>query len=260
MNTISHFVTDGNSYEAVYKPTKRPNLKEVAELWFGENDFGKTNKEVETYFWNKIQDLNQVWLDSNRTDFSVYTHPDYMYEVILCFYPSTKMCICNYINWSKGKDINPETDTVFELYPGVGLTMLFLALEGYKNLEYYNDNQDQIDLTNKLFDLYGFPRPVNNPNWREKKYDIMMGFEVIEHFKEPMDIMKDMLSSCKKYYIEATGFKVNHYTGHFDEYIIDGNKVSNMQVPPYMRKLLKEENFQRVFMGYNAKPRIWIKN
>lgn len=234
-------------------------LKDTSSLIFPELS-GKSNSELFDYFQIQSDLLKQKWNDSNQTDFSIYKDPEYISEGFISFYKVSTMSIGKLKLWIKQHNINPVEHTLFEIYNGIGITTLHLVNLGF-NVEFFNDNEDQLRVMETLFNYYQLPMPKNNPNWKEKKYDFVVSLEVIEHFKEPLIIAQDLVNCINDggYYVEATGFGDSSYPGHFKEYIVDNELVDGRKAANKVATLLRQNNLKKILIGFQKKPRIWKK-
>lgn len=243
-----------------------------------------TNFENYTDLEDKMFDvknrLHGQWVTSATSDFSVYNDPEYVYEGIHC-YEKSKSCVAgavrffgkeapgNVVNghmidvkttegiWYSGKPL-VELE-ILDVYNGVGLTTAQLALSGCLFVESFNDCEAQVQFMHATTKHLGVPRILNHTTMPKKKYDVVMSFEVLEHYPRPLEHVRLLLELTKPggYVAESSGFNgSSENIGHFDVYDIDGKEVGYRQA----RRLVTAEfkkHFERVHRGFNSMPVIW---
>lgn len=229
----------------------------------------RTNKEAMAFVRPMSDELKQRWNDSNQTDFTIYSDPTYVAEGFISFYEVSVECHRVIGRWAQNgmkglgdfEPFDPKTKTFFDLYNGIGLGTLHLVALGF-DVTIHNDNPDQVAAMQKLFDYYDLEMPkVIGEEWRDQKFDIVSAFEVIEHFKDPIQITRD-LAGCVKVggmLFESTGFAVGTYPGHFTQYNIGERVVTGLQASKAVSKTFKEEGLTKLFSGFSGKPRVWKK-
>jgi len=238
--------------------TKFYQIKEIAPILFPEMA-GKTNAELLEFCQEHSDRLRARWNDSGQTDFGIYQDPSYIFESMVSFYQVSKLCLAQFKTYLRQQNIDPKGKTYFELYNGIGINALTLTELGF-DVVIHNDAAGQVESMLKLFKYYKLKAPkIVDSDWRKKQYDYVAAFEVLEHFKDPIEIARDLLKSVKPggCLVESTGFKISEYPGHFHTYIINGQEIGGRQAATKVSKLYKQEGFEKIFDGYNRKPRIW---
>lgn len=229
----------------------------------------KTNKEAMAFIRPMSDALRTRWNDSGQTDFTIYQDPMYVAEGFISFYEVSHECHKVIGKWAQDgmaglgdfEPFDPSTKTFFDLYNGIGLGTMHLVAMGF-DVTIHNDNPEQVATMAKLFNHYGLKMPkVIGEEWREKKFDIVSSFEVAEHFKNPVQITRDLARCIKSggMYFESTGFAVGTYPGHFLEYHIDGKTVDGRRASKAVVKALQEEGLTKLYTGFSCKPRVWRK-
>lgn len=234
-------------------------LKETIGIIFPELAGLPTNKAVMDTIMPYSNVLTERWNSSNQTDFSIYSDPLYLYEAFVSFYQVSILCAGKLRKWVNGNGVDPRKYTYFDLYNGIGLGTLHLVQMGY-NVSVHNDNPAQIEAMLKLFAHYKLKPPtIVDETWRKNKYDFVSAFEVVEHYKEPIQITKDLLACVNKggFYVESTGFQVPTYPGHFHTYNVNGETMDGRAASRQVAKTIRDAGFKKIFIGFNKKPRIW---
>jgi hypothetical protein len=227
------------------------SMKNMYNIIFNEM---KTNNEIIEVCKEKIKYLEEKWKSSNRTDFSIYTHENYLYDMFICWNYFSKFSIGGMLNYFRKNILNYKDLEYFDDYNGTGMTTLPLIKEGLKTY-FYNDNSNQSNTFQLLCDKLNFIR--SEYDYSAKIYDVYISLEVIEHYKEPFLYLQKIMNKTKKdsYLVYATTFK-SEYLGHFDSYIYEGNVIEPKKMNRTINNYLKE-NFDLLFIGFNGLPKIY---
>lgn len=243
-------------------------FKELLEAVFGTQFQSMKQIEIISYLLSKSKTLEEIWKKSNYTDFSIYQHPDYIYDMFVCYHFVSKASITNMLSYFKKNNITYTDFTYLDDYNGVGLTTLHLLNEiKAKNIFFFNNNQEQISTFKKLCEKYKFDFPANEYDSCDSsnKYDVVISLETAEHYKEPLEYAKQLVKKTNKYLIYSSGFN-KLFPGHFptytiqDEYVLFSKKreVSIKTAGRIVNKYLKD-NLDLVYKGWNGKPTIYRK-
>lgn len=195
-------------------------LRDFITTLFGNEFTNMPTEEVISVFKSKSDKLEKIWHNSNFTDFSIYRHPDYIYDMFTCYHYISRNSIINMQKFFKKIGADYKNFTYLDHYNGIGLTTLHLLNDIQSdNITFFNDNPEQISTFNKLCKSYNFDLPKNE-NDTESKYDVVISFECAEHYKEPIEYVKNLFNKTNKYLVYSSGFK-EVYPGHFPDYIIN---------------------------------------
>lgn len=227
------------------------------------NSFFKTSLSKRSLLdecYRRQKKLLKQWLDSGRTDFSVYDTEDYTWDCVLSYFCVSNRCLTNgerffrYFDIPKGKAL--------DVFNGIGLSTIHANLAGFK-CDAVSANAMQQDfaqhsakrILGKQLRIFSSLQDI-----RSASYDVVMSFEVLEHFKDPTEHVAELLRILKPggYLIESTGFQHADHIGHFDTYTINGKQFSNREAATQTRKAL-EQHCTKLMVGYDKKPRIWVK-
>lgn len=239
----------------------------------------KSYKELESKMFLEKARLHGQWLKSRCADYSVYDDLQYIYEAIHCF-EKTRSCTAGTIAYFKGqKQSNVSYDDtgrrlwttrgdtfqkasaeleMIDVYNGNGLTTIHLALNGY-NVQSFNTCIPQIEyMQHAARDLVG--REITNYTvLPDKQYDVVLSFEVLEHYSDPIVHLEELIKLTKPggYLAESTGFNgSSENIGHFETYKIGGIEVPFREARRITTRKM-QEHFTLVYDGYNRMPKIW---
>lgn len=231
----------------------------------------KTYADLEEKMFSEKARIHKQWVDSGCTDFTVYDDPEYVYEGIHCF-EKTRACCGGMVHWFKGntqsylgkimgeKYSGPDYRTLetLDVYNGIGLTTMHVARNGF-NVESFNDCVPQINFMQTAC-KEGIGREiVNHTSMPEKQYDVVMSFEVLEHYTNPLEHVEQLIKMTKPggYLCESSGFNGSSINiGHFETYTIDGRVVPFREARRLTTKMI-EKHYTKVFAGFNRMPQIW---
>lgn len=202
----------------------------------------------------KIDNLINIWIDSEETDYSVYKHPDYPADLYSCWLQYTKNSVRFLYRWLVDNKKRPTKLSIFDDYNGIGLSTLFFVEKGFST-HYYNNIKAQRIALKRTCKLYNIEHPKYNKN-REGSYDIVLTFETIEHYKNPEEYLIQLMDMCKKYLVVTMCFSGYPHIGHFSEYIIGNKKYPAKQAGRLIRKRIRDE-FDLVCSGFNNRPAIY---
>lgn len=227
------------------------------------NNVNLSVKEIKEILDNDASKVLKKWIESNYTDFSVYQMPEYISDLYSCFNCSSSLSVNGTLKYFKKNNIDFKDMTFFDDYNGFGLTTLCLLKDDIKNVFYFNDNPEQVEVFNKLSKVYELPvLPAITDRKNIDIYDVYMSFEVIEHIKEPLEYIKEVDRHIKPggYLIYSCGFNGTDtmYVGHFTEYIVDGKVLSPKNTSKLIYKWIKER-YDYVYKGFNNNPQIFKK-
>jgi hypothetical protein len=213
--------------------------------------------------------LQRQWVNSNCTDFSIYSSQDYYSNLILCniFYSSGIVDKC--LEYFKAK-YNTEFKkmTWYEDYPGFGLTTAKLIGNGITNISVFNDNKDQIYMMQKLLAKLQMKMPTVVDTRESTKYDIVCSFEVAEHFKTPTEYLDKLINSIKPngFLCYSATYQLHnvkrgfYYTGHYAEYNTpDGVKSDRKDIDLILDKYFIERGLEICHMSEDRRPVIYKK-
>jgi SAM-dependent methyltransferase len=259
--------------------------KEIVELTNAfEGTSYETYADLEDDMFTIKSRLHDQWtasLKSGRPDYSVYRDPQYNYEGIHCFEKS-KACTGGVIKyfgrhkpgnviggrvidtrvtqgiWYEGA--KPAEMDVLDMYNGCGLTTAHMKLNGFEKIEAFNDNEAQARYMQHALQFFGLPPVKLHSTFPEKQYDLVLSFEVLEHYTDPLAHVRELLRLVKPggYLAESSGFNgSSENIGHFDTYDIEGHGLVGFRQARRITTKAIEMHFDKVFDGFNRMPKIW---
>lgn len=239
--------------------------KDILQILFPEKKYSSMQiKDILEDIRKMDNAVLKRWVDSNHTDFGIYKDPNYRCELFYAYMFVSGASMAGTIKFIKSIMSLEEFSklTVFEHYPGLGLSLL--KLYPYtKNLFFSADNaDDQTDYMKKYFDFYNRDfSVVKEDGCPDMQHDLVISLEIAEHEIYPFRYANKICKKVKKggYLIFSTGF-ANMYPGHFKEYYdLYGNLINSRTTGRNLNKYIKSLGFELVFKGFNQKPRIFQK-
>lgn len=219
----------------------------------------KRPKELWDYARIASDRLRKQWLDSNRTDYSIYKDPEYVYEGLICFSAVSQPSITNLERYTRV--VGLPKGNLLDIYNGIGLTSIYAALVGFTPTA-VNDNPAQVDFMQKsALRHLGYEIPVieSLSEVPTASFDYVVSLEVLEHFTEPLKHLDETLSKVRApngIFVESTGFVDCNLPGHFEFYRIDAEVISHRQMSKPIKVALNKNFFEEASC-VNRKPRIW---
>ena len=120
------------------------NLVTETNLNIG-TDF-KSPKELWAYARIASNRLKKQWLDSDRTDYSIYKDPEYIYEGLICFQRISQHAVIRVERFYRA--FNQPKKNILDIYNGIGLTSILAAQCGFTPSA-VNDNEFQVQFMQK---------------------------------------------------------------------------------------------------------------
>lgn len=196
-------------------------------------------------------DLGERWVESDRSDFTLYSTEEYLVECIWTYVVSSGSAMTGVRKFFADHDVSSMR--VLDYYNGIGLTTVDLLKMGFDEVHYFNDVELQTEATKRIA-----PSATSWEFHPCRTYDVVMCLETIEHVKEPVPFTQKLIDSTEQYLIEVTSFCSPQHYGHFEKYLVDGELVSGRVASRRVHDLIRE-SFDLVHSGFNGRPRIWEK-
>ena len=221
-------------------------------------------KEIDDIIKPDSEVCLKQWVDSNCTDYSVYSRPEYLSDLYTVFRVSSSGSIHGMFKYFKDKNVDVTKLSIFDDYNGFGFTTLVMLKNGMTDVNYFNDVKQQSDTFKVLCKAWEFPN-IEPTVDRTKlgMYDIYCTFEVIEHFTEPLKYIEEVDKHIKPggHLVYTAGFSgcTNMYIGHLREYIVNNEILSPNRASHKVMDFIKEY-YQKVYTGFNGCPVIFKKN
>lgn len=237
------------------------NLNEMMTLAYNDKIFLSLQNEEDCIKYIRPDDasIGKKWNNSNYTDFSIYQDMEYFSQLFICYVYVSRGAIFNMLKFFKSKISNYKNLTYFDDYNGVGLTTLHLLQESL-NVEIFNDNSSQLNIFYEYCDQMKLKRPINIINKENKQYDVVLSFEVVEHYRTPInDYINPLIQMIKPngYLVYTSGFH-NVRPGHFPDYNIFG-KTYEIREAGYEVEDYLDNYFNKLYIGQKDRPIIYKK-
>ena len=218
----------------------------------------KSSGELWSYARLASDRLTRQWIDSGRTDYSIYKDPDYVYEGLLCYHFISKHCLLVVERFHRAFGI--EKGTLLDIYNGVGLTSVYAALCGF-DVTVVNDNPAQVEFMQKTAKRHLGRELKVCSTLPSQTFDTVCSFEVLEHFTHPLDELERQLGCVTEtgIFAESTGFLDSGLLGHFETYSVGADVIQHRKVSRLVQKRLERDARVEAF-GIQNKPRVWNKN
>jgi hypothetical protein len=218
-----------------------------------------SNSKKELYNALKINSdkLGELWVNSKRTDFSIYSTTDYLLECIWCFFVSSNNSIWALNNYFKKNNIDLSEYSIIDIFNGLGFTTEKLLQSNFKQVYTFNNVDHQISCCEKWCSLHSDNKNINFYEFpKDEKFDVVLCLETFEHFEDPFDFIKSCMDLSTNYLIETASFSSPSCYGHFEKYKYDTTILTGRQTQRLAKQIINEE-FELVYKGFNSLPRIW---
>lgn len=214
-------------------------------------------------------DQEARWIESLKEGkkplYSVYNEPAYINEAFFCWRQYSRkylLLIDKWLNDGTCPFKREDIKSVIDLGCGLGLTTV--GLKGiFPNATCYGTN-DMNTLQfkfNKLLAKSVDGVVIADGNFDVRGHvDIVFASEFFEHIEEPIAFLKNIIDRYAPNYIIFANTFCNMATGHFWEYIVNGEKIKNENLPWIFSKELKANGYKKVKTNfYNGRPHVYAK-
>jgi cyclopropane fatty-acyl-phospholipid synthase-like methyltransferase len=151
----------------------------------------------------------------------------------------------------KGKKIK----SILDYGAGLGLTSMQLA-ESFPNAKVYYYNYPG-SLQDKFFLSLKDSR-INYLKKVDGEYDVIFCSELFEHIKRPLDLLKDLMNRCNRYFCTSNAFGTKSY-GHYDLYDVNGGMMEPRRTSKIFYKTMREQFKDAEIPSWNGRPRLFIR-
>lgn len=199
-------------------------------------------------------EVERRWYDSlerGEPDFGVYDDPVYLADLWACWVLYSRRYLREL---RRAGLLDGLGGVVADLGCGVGLASAALA-ELLPGATVYGTNVEgvQARLARRVGERYGFTVLPHPPS----RADVVFASEYFEHFLAPVAHLRDVLAAGPSTLFIASTFGPRS-TGHFDEYVLDGESVSPKQASRAFDAELVDRGYVKVATGlWNGRPTVW---
>lgn len=233
-------------------------MYEAGERWLRTSKTEKTTPEYDA--------LLKRWLDSERTDFSVYDDPYYILDswTSWALYSSRALHLINkraadkkevylldFLSKTSALDLGAghgySTVAMSEILPNATITAT--QLEG----------THQIEFARKLFE--DKPRlAIQTEKDPYKKTDIVFASEYFEHFDRPIHHLDEVMVSDPDYIVTGNTFTVPDAVGHFEKfYNRDDVEMNGREMSIHFAREVRKMGYNnKVIRFWNTSPCFWV--
>lgn len=214
----------------------------------------KTKADVQRIGIERKARLLAEW--QKNESFDVYEDDDYIWDCLQCYEKVTTPAIQGITKYlgHDGKGLS-----LIDVWNGCSLSSIQAAQAGF-NVFVVNNSPKQLKFGRFIQQrMLGYELPVVELTTK-KRFDFVCSFEVLEHYKEPLIHLDELLRFRKPngHLAIGTGFADDQNVGHYSTHIVNGIEVQNRQVPRLLDAYLKEQGLNKVFSHFNGRPRIWL--
>lgn len=222
-------------------------------------------------------ELLRTWQDSldsaggpsKGPAYHVYHDPRYVLEAIHCFKKS-KTGALKAVQYFAGDTAADDGSTfngeltslrILDLYNGCGLTTAMLAVNDVP-VQTFNDCESQVQYMTTALEVLGCKPVLNHSTRPTEKFDVVLSFEVFEHYTDPLIHLKEIIDLLEPggYLVESSGFNgSSENIGHFDSYPMLGWLMPYVKARQILTKIMLQF-FDLVQSNFNTNPRIWRRN
>ena len=216
--------------------------------------FGVKEDEFLTIARTYEKEQHKFWYDNYNNDnrFSFYDSKEYLYTTIMCYIDWTRDMVIRTRNFADKMNIKPKT--IIDHYNGCGLsTLLLKELFPDSEIHYYTDCKKQEDLMQHFNSALELNYKVHADGL--SIYDLVCSFATIEHYEEPIKFWNEKLAEITNKNIIFTADFTTIGAGHFKQYKVDDKILEGKQMSRYFNKYLKNNGFEIIWKGWNARPR-----
>lgn len=225
-----------------------------------------TLKAVKEYVFNSPQKaaVTQQWAQSNCTDFTAYSNPDYQWDLVDCYLSVSEGSIAHVLRYLQLNGHDWQNLSYFDDWNGNGLTTLDLIASGCQDVSFYNNVTFQAQSLLSTCQSEGFITPKQDIT-RQNQYDVVLSLQCVEHMTAPLDYVRELMQMTKVggllcMSVDGFSWTPDESIGHFWEYQTDDK--TQFVKGPQMRKMVKEylkNNGFDIIKGacWNANPNVF---
>jgi len=197
---------------------------------------------------DREQRFQDIWDLSGETDFSFYSHPDYVYLLL----NSWRVRSCTDIELLLREKIINEPKVVIDFHGGMGLTAMRLGMAFPEATVYSHSAVEQhrgwcrdiaaeLGLTNV--------HPIDHL----VQADLLIAQETMEHMKDPFKEVLEMMETVQpKQYLDGSSFSIPS-PGHFSVYSNGGMEIGRDHVKRRFYNYVRSFGFQEYWVARNLK-------
>ncbi len=226
-------------------------------------------KQLNEYIFNSPQkaSVTQQWSQSNCTDFTAYSNPDYQWDLVDCFLAVSESSTQHVLRYLQKNGYNWQSLSYFDDWNGNGLTTIDLLAAGCQDISFFNDVSFQAQSLIDMAKDENFVSPkhvTTRQQLLENQYDVVLSLQCVEHFERPLDYVDELMKIVKVggllcLSVDGFSWTPNQSIGHFWTYFDKDNKPhTGRQIRPIVKKYLKDNGFELIPKAcWNANPHVF---
>ncbi len=226
-------------------------------------------KQLNQYIFNSPQKaaVTQQWAQSNCTDFTAYSNPDYQWDLVDCFLAVSESSTQHVLHYLQKNGYAWESLSYFDDWNGNGLTSMDLLAAGCQDVSFFNDVAFQAQSLIQMAQNEKFVTPKHvqtRSELLENQYDVVLSLQCVEHFERPLDYIDELMKIVKSdgllcLSVDGFGWTPNESIGHFWTYYDKNNlPYTGKEMRKIVKKYLKENGFEMIKGAcWNANPNVF---
>lgn len=238
-------------------PVAKAMLSHASESTRHNADTDMLTKRLELRWYESIK--------QGEPDYGVYSDDEYLAEAWYCWAKYSREYLRALTSPKLEGDRAPSDvfspSRIADIGCGVGYTTACLK-EMWPRAEVVGTNVEgskQAALVARMARCRGYKLECGGLD-KVGKVDLVFASEYFEHFYEPLAHLTEVLDYLAPEVVVTANAFTSRSTGHFPEYLIDGEIVSNKRVTRRFTQAMNERGYQRVlFDVWNGRPVIWQK-
>lgn len=234
----------------------------------------KSIKKIREYIFHSPQRKNLInqWLNSNCQDFTVYSHPDYQWDLVDCFLSVSELSIEHVLWYLIHHDYYQhhwQSYSYFDDWNGNGLTTMDLLAKGCLDVSFYNIVNHQTQALLEMAQSEGFITPKHIDDRQkllQQQFDVVFSLQCVEHYDHPLTYIDELIQITKLnglLCISVDGFNSSpeKSIGHFWEYYDkDEQKHSAVAMRELVKQYIVDNGFEWIRKAcWNSNPLVFKK-
>lgn len=225
----------------------------------------------------ELQELENKWYESLSTNnpwYGVYSAPYYIADLWACWVVYSRKYLHSILSKTSMSKITEHGKHFFSLYSeiknsqvicdlgcGIGLSTAALK-EMFPTADVYGTNilgNQQADFAVMLSKEYDFTL-IPSISKINKEIDLIFASEYFEHFYEPIEHLREILSYAPKSLLLANAFTAISI-GHFPQYMVDGVIIDGKKTSRIFNAELRKWGYVKINTKlWNNRPTYWKRN
>ena len=250
---------------AIFNKITRADYEQLVNVACKYGDF--VSEELYAYYDSGERVLSELcdhWersLNAGTPDFSVYSHPVYVYESFNCWKQYARRYLKLMAHFDAFQFDKYSVNSVIDLgcgcaYSTVALKSIFpeatIVGTNLKGSLQYSIDEDVLE---NIPDCYMVDE---SQTLALPKVDVVFASEFFEHLPEPVELLRGLVSTYSpKYFVFANTF-TRMSIGHFQTYYDRGVPYTGINISRYFNHYLRNHGYVKIDTGFfNSRPQIF---